>query len=190
MISAVYNRCLRHRCWLTSPDPPHWSSTSLPSTIQTIWTVADDCLSYGVHALASTTRSLAILQRLCAGTGDRKPKNPSCWSWCRSRVLVFHLCTVHRSLVSSGSPTTVQRLSLVTSITLQLNRLYPCPLQIWNSQHMILFLASPSFVLKNGRVSGIVARAINFTLSTQLWVLLNTIKFALAVRRWLSTDFD
>ena len=26
-------------------------------------------------------------------------------------------------------------------------------------------------------------RAINFTLSTQLWVLLNTIKFALAVRR-------
>ena len=78
----------------------------------------------------------------------------------------------------------------VRKLMLQLNRLYPFTLQKWNSQHMILFLASPSFVLKNGRISGIVARAINFTLSTQLWVLLNTIKFALAVRRWLSTDFD
>ena len=29
---------------------------------------------------------------------------------------------------------------------------------------MMLFLASPSFVLKNGRISGIVAQAINFTL--------------------------
>ena len=73
---------------------------------------------------------------------------------------------------------------------LQLNQLYTFPLQIWNSRHMTLFLMSPSFVLKNGRISGIVARAINFTPSTQLWVLLNTIKLALAVRRWLSTDFD
>ena len=40
-----------------------------------------------------------------------------------------------------------------------------------------------SFVLKNGRISGIVARAINFTLSTQLWILLDTVKFAVAVRR-------
>jgi len=33
------------------------------------------------------------------------------------------------------------------------------------------------------RISGIVALAINVMPSTQLWVLLNTIKFALAVRR-------
>ena len=74
--------------------------------------------------------------------------------------------------------------------TLQLNQLWPFPLQKWNSQHMILFLASRSFVLKKGRISGIVARAINFMPSTQLWVLLNTIKLALAVRWRLSTDFD
>ena len=47
--------------------------------------------------------------------------------------------------------------------------------------HLNVFLASPSFVWKNGRISGIVTWAINFTPSTQLWVLLNTIKFALAV---------
>jgi len=39
------------------------------------------------------------------------------------------------------------------------------------------------FVWKNGRISGIVARAVNFTPFTQLWVLLNTIKFIAAVRR-------
>jgi len=48
---------------------------------------------------------------------------------------------------------------------------------------MTLFLVFPRFVLKNGRISGIVARAINFTPYTQLWVLLNTIKFALAMNR-------
>jgi len=39
------------------------------------------------------------------------------------------------------------------------------------------------FCFEEWRISGIVARAINFTPSTQMGVLLNTIKFAAAMNR-------
>jgi len=42
---------------------------------------------------------------------------------------------------------------------------------------------SVSFVLKNGRISGIVVQAINFMPNTQLWVLLEILKLFPAMRR-------
>ena len=69
-----------------------------------------------------------------------------------------------------------------------------CSVRIWCAVYSLVFRgphASTELCLGwHGRISGIVARAINFTPSTQLWVLLNTIKLAVAVRRRLSTDFD
>jgi len=74
-------------------------------------------------------------------------------------------------------------------LTLQLNQLFRCPLQIWSFQQVNFFLRSPSSALKNGRRYGTVVRVINFILFTQQLALWHIATICRATILYLSTDF-